>query len=89
AKLLGRSTAGQQLMYARAVVAHIIKQDGRSFGGGLFQAEVDYLVQHEWAQRVDDIIWRRSKKGLGMSQADIDALHDYLSEQRNSGSNAA
>ena len=37
---------------------------GRDFGGGLYQCEVDYLRQVEWAQTAEDILWRRSKLGL-------------------------
>ncbi|MGB1238103.1 MAG: hypothetical protein ACPG4U_07820, partial [Pseudomonadales bacterium] len=51
---------------------------GRHFGAGLYQAEVDYLVQCEWAYSVDDIIWRRSKLGLFMSAEEVAALDDYL-----------
>ena len=54
-------------------------QLGTQFSEQLYQVEVDYLVSHEWAQTVDDIIWRRSKKGLGMSAAQIANLEKYLS----------
>jgi glycerol-3-phosphate dehydrogenase len=37
---------------------------GEDLGGGLTEAEVDYLVREEWAQTPDDILWRRSKLGL-------------------------
>jgi glycerol-3-phosphate dehydrogenase len=33
-------------------------------GAGLSTREVDYLVAHEWARTVDDILWRRTKLGL-------------------------
>jgi glycerol-3-phosphate dehydrogenase len=42
---------------------------GQVFGGGLFQREVDYLVQNEWATTVEDILWRRTKTGLAMTPA--------------------
>ena len=32
---------------------------------GLFEAEVRYLMQHEFARTADDILWRRTKLGLG------------------------
>ena len=41
---------------------------GRDYGGGLTQREVDYLVSNEWAHRSDDILWRRTKCGLHMSE---------------------
>ena len=37
---------------------------GDNFGGGLYRAELDYLVQHEWARSAEDVLWRRSKLGL-------------------------
>lgn len=43
---------------------------GRDFGGGLSEAEVRYLVGNEFAKEVDDILWRRTKCGLHMSEAE-------------------
>ena len=37
---------------------------GEDLGGGLYAAEIDYLIKEEWAQTADDILWRRSKLGL-------------------------
>ena len=44
---------------------------GRHFGGGLYQREVDYQVHTEWARTAEDILWRRTKLGLRMSEQDI------------------
>ena len=51
---------------------------GREFGGTLTESEVRYLISYEWACTADDIVWRRSKLGLRMSQAEIAALDDWL-----------
>lgn len=51
---------------------------GEHFGHGLYQAEVDYLVNDEWAVTADDILWRRSKLGLEFNQSEVDALQQYL-----------
>ncbi len=51
---------------------------GISFAGGLFQVEVDYLMQNEWAQTTEDILWRRSKKGLRLSVTEVQALDQYV-----------
>ncbi len=51
---------------------------GQCFGHGLYAAEVDYLVRHEWAQTADDILWRRSKLGLHFDAAHTSALAGYL-----------
>ena len=40
---------------------------GEYFGGNLYESEVRYLIEHEWAQQPDDILWRRTKAGLHMS----------------------
>src|ERR1700730_7023794 len=47
---------------------------GPGFGSELTGAEVRYLMTKEWARFPDDILWRRSKFGLTMKPADIDAL---------------
>ena len=51
---------------------------GRAFGAGLSEAEVTYLQTREWAQTAEDILWRRSKLGLHMSDAEQAALREYL-----------
>lgn len=50
---------------------------GIAFGAGLYQKEVDYLMQQEWANSADDILWRRSKLGLFFSADEIKRLEDY------------
>ncbi|PYE84842.1 glycerol-3-phosphate dehydrogenase [Pseudoroseicyclus aestuarii] len=47
---------------------------GRHFGGTLYEAEVRYLVAHEWAQRPEDVLWRRSKHRLHMTEAEQEAF---------------
>ena len=47
---------------------------GRDYGGGLTEAEVDWLRRKEWARRADDIVWRRTKRGLRMTAEEIAAL---------------
>ncbi len=51
---------------------------GTDFGHGLTTAEVDYLVEREWARDVEDIIWRRTKLGLRFDAAQVGALREYL-----------
>jgi glycerol-3-phosphate dehydrogenase len=52
---------------------------GEYFGGGLYQRELDYLVANEWAREDDDVLWRRTKCGLHMSEAQRSRVQDYLS----------
>jgi glycerol-3-phosphate dehydrogenase len=54
---------------------------GMDFGAGLTQAEVDYLVRHEWAQQADDILWRRSKLGLRLTAEQVHGLEEYLARK--------
>jgi glycerol-3-phosphate dehydrogenase len=42
---------------------------GEHYGAGLYEREVRYLMQREWAQTADDILWRRTKAGLQMTPA--------------------
>ena len=65
------------------------RQDlGQDFGGGLYAFEVDWLIENEWAQTAEDILWRRSKLGLHTSLAQQTALKNYIKEQRKGGENA-
>ena len=51
---------------------------GQLFGAQLYQREVDYLVCHEWARTSEDILWRRTKLGLRMSDGESQCLQAYL-----------
>lgn len=51
---------------------------GRCFGRDLLEAEVKYLIRDEWAVTADDVLWRRTKLGLGMTSEDSAALSEYM-----------
>jgi glycerol-3-phosphate dehydrogenase len=51
---------------------------GPRFGPDLWAAEVDYLQRQEWAVTAEDILWRRSKRGLALSAAETRELERYL-----------
>ncbi|WP_038378723.1 glycerol-3-phosphate dehydrogenase, partial [Bradyrhizobium elkanii] len=53
---------------------------GPAFGPELTGAEVRYLMRREWARFPDDVLWRRSKLGLTMPQADRDALAAFMAK---------
>jgi glycerol-3-phosphate dehydrogenase len=57
---------------------------GEDFGGGLTVREVDWLVTHEWARSVDDVLWRRTKLGLVMNEEQLARLTSYMSPSRHS-----
>jgi len=51
---------------------------GENFGAGLTEREVAYLQASEWAEEVDDIIWRRSKLGLRLAPDEKAKLAEWL-----------
>ena len=57
---------------ARAVLgdARAAADLGIGYGGGLFEREVAYLKAHEWAQAPEDILWRRTKCGLFLTETE-------------------
>jgi glycerol-3-phosphate dehydrogenase len=53
---------------------------GISFGADLTAAEVRYLMTKEWAQTADDVLWRRSKLGLRLTDAQRATLDRFMSQ---------
>ena len=53
---------------------------GRDFGNGLYQAEINYLVNHEWALTAEDILFRRTKLGLYFDEHMTNELDAYLKQ---------
>ena len=51
---------------------------GQHFGAGLYEIEANYLINHEWATSAEDILWRRSKLGLHMSETERAAFTDWF-----------
>jgi glycerol-3-phosphate dehydrogenase len=62
---------------------------GAGFGATLTEAEVRYLVDHEWARSSEDVIWRRSKLGLHMDGTEAAALDAWMRQHVASMSTAA
>jgi len=55
-----------------------VRDLGRDFGCGLTEAEIRYLQRHEFARMAEDILWRRTKLGLHMTQAQRDAVAAFV-----------
>ena len=55
---------------------------GRHFGSGLYQTEVQFLINHEWVCTAEDILYRRTKLGLHMNSDEIVALNDWIKQQQ-------
>ncbi len=54
---------------------------GTDFGGGLTQAEIDYLMTQEFARTAEDILWRRSKLGLHLSPDECARVSLYVDDR--------
>lgn len=58
------------------------KQDlGQDFGATLTEAEVQWLIDQEFARTADDVIWRRSKLGLRLSGNQIKTLAAWMNDR--------
>jgi glycerol-3-phosphate dehydrogenase len=53
---------------------------GRDFGATLSEAEVRWLMAHEYASTAADVVWRRSKLGLRMTADQIGALDRFMAD---------
>jgi glycerol-3-phosphate dehydrogenase len=61
---------------------------GECFGATLTAAEVRYLMTREWAVSAEDILWRRTKLGLIMTEDDVARLGGFLQSAGAEGSAA-
>jgi glycerol-3-phosphate dehydrogenase len=62
---------------------------GEEVAPNLYEAELAYLRDHEWAHTADDILWRRSKLGLHLEPAQRQAVADWLQRPASAQSLAA
>ncbi|WDI78479.1 glycerol-3-phosphate dehydrogenase [Candidatus Purcelliella pentastirinorum] len=56
---------------------------GEHFGNVLYQVELDYLIKYEWAKKLDDVIWRRTKLGIFLNEKEKILISKYLSKSLN------
>ncbi len=57
---------------------------GPCLGADLTAAEVRYLMEREWAQTADDVLWRRSKLGLHFSSSERERLDKFMVDRTGS-----
>ena len=57
-----------------------VEDMGWNFGGSLTEREVRYLIQHEWAENAEDIVWRRTKLGIRLSDQETKELDNWLQQ---------
>jgi len=53
---------------------------GDDYGNGLTGLEVAYLVRHEWARNAADILWCRTKCGIGMTDGERERVADGVAQ---------
>jgi glycerol-3-phosphate dehydrogenase len=58
--------------------ARSLEDLGPCLGADLTGAEVRYLMEREWAQTEDDVLWRRSKLGLRFSPDERERLAKFM-----------
>ncbi|MEM9279575.1 MAG: glycerol-3-phosphate dehydrogenase [Pseudomonadota bacterium] len=51
---------------------------GEYLGEGLYEAEVNFLMDHEWAQEAEDVVFRRTKLGIRMEPDEIARLQKLM-----------
>lgn len=57
---------------------HQLADMGDAIAPQLYPAEVHYLMQYEWANTADDILWRRSKLGLHLPPETAEKLAAWM-----------
>ncbi len=53
---------------------------GESFGGGVYQCELDYAIENEWVRTGEDFLYRRSKLGLHLTDEQKKKIDQYISQ---------
>ncbi|MDV7141373.1 glycerol-3-phosphate dehydrogenase [Tropicimonas sp. TH_r6] len=62
---------------------------GQHFGHNLTEREVVWLMEKEFARTAEDVLWRRSKLGLRLSEEEAAALEDFMLARRPDRSDAS
>jgi glycerol-3-phosphate dehydrogenase len=62
---------------------------GRDFGATMTEAEVNWLMDREFARTAEDVVWRRNKLGLRLDRVQIEELNTWMTQNRRGASAAA
>ena len=54
---------------------------GENFAGTLTERELVWMVEREWASTAEDALWRRSKAGLHMNEAQRGRVADWFAQR--------
>uniref|UniRef100_A0A2A4YY45 Glycerol-3-phosphate dehydrogenase n=1 Tax=OCS116 cluster bacterium TaxID=2030921 RepID=A0A2A4YY45_9PROT len=63
-------------------------QLGVDFGASLTEAEVIWLINNEYAHSAQDILWRRTKLGLKLDEAQQKTLQNWMEQRLKSQANS-
>jgi len=69
------------LIYTLLEGCNSIADLGQDFGAGLYEKEVKYMVEQEWATCAEDVIWRRSKLGLHLTEQQIETIELFIKQR--------
>ncbi|MCX7155014.1 MAG: glycerol-3-phosphate dehydrogenase [Rhodocyclales bacterium] len=53
---------------------------GEEVAPGLFEAELNYLRREEWACTAEDVLWRRTRRGLHLSEIQRQRVADWMNQ---------
>ncbi|MDB3859993.1 glycerol-3-phosphate dehydrogenase [Paracoccaceae bacterium] len=69
---------------ARVMLGSVRNEDelGINFGASLTQKEVEWLIKEEFATSAEDILWRRTKLGLRLSDIQVKTLQEWMYNQK-------
>ena len=62
---------------------------GQDFGATLTETELRWMITQEFARRAEDVVWRRSKLGLRMTEKQIKSVDDWMVKADTSGETRA
>ncbi len=62
---------------------------GICFGSDLYESEVVYLIDNEWVTCAEDILWRRTKRGLKLTNNQSQLLDEYLGNRKIASQNCS
>ncbi|NBS98449.1 MAG: hypothetical protein EBT08_20230, partial [Betaproteobacteria bacterium] len=54
---------------------------GEQVTSGIYEAELRYLREQEWARTLDDVLWRRSKLGLHLAPGAYERLSQWWDDE--------
>lgn len=55
---------------------------GQHYGHDLYDAELIYLIEHEWVCSLEDALWRRTKLGMWLSAAEQEKIATRIAQYR-------